>query len=63
MYGLVGTLRAHLFGKTPITDVRVHGNLAYVFTPGRNGRVAIVDVEAGKVLRTLTRATLEILAR
>ena len=63
IYDLDGTLRAHLFGTTPIFGVSVQGRLAYAYLSGSTRRIAVVDTEAGKVLRTVTRPTLELLAR
>ncbi len=62
VYGIDGTLRAHFFGTTPVRDVRVQGGLAYVSLPDRTGHIAVVDPASGRVLRTVNRPTLQVLA-
>jgi hypothetical protein len=62
IYGLDGTLRAHFFGATPVNDVRSQGGLAYVHLPDRTGHIAVIDAASGRVLRTISRPTLQVLA-
>jgi len=61
VYALDGTVRAHLFGTTPITEVQTQGGLAYVTLPDRLGHIAVVDGATGEVLRTVWRSTLRVL--
>jgi hypothetical protein len=62
VYGLDGTLRAHVLGTTPVSDVRAQGGLAYIALPDRSGHIAVLDPAAGRVLRTISRPSLEVLA-
>jgi hypothetical protein len=62
VYGLDGTVRAHFFGTTPVRDVRAQGGVAYVHLPDRTGHIAVIDPAAGRVLRTIRRPTLQVLA-
>jgi hypothetical protein len=62
VYDRDGTLRDRLFGAAPISEVHVQAGLAYVTLPDRNGHVAVVAASTGRVLRTLYRPTLRVLA-
>ena len=63
VYSLDGTPRRHLLGRTPISGVQAQGGLAYVWLPGQDGRVDVVDPASGRVLATATMARTELLAR
>jgi hypothetical protein len=62
VYELDGTLRAHLFGAAPVSEVKAYNGLAYVSLPDRSGHIAVVDPAAGRVLRTISRPSLQVLA-
>ncbi len=62
VYGIDGTPRAHFFGTTPVRDVRAQGGLAYVSLPNRTGHIAVLDPAAARVLRTISRPALQVLA-
>jgi hypothetical protein len=61
IYTLDGTARVHLFGQTPIWDVRVQGGLAYVFPADREGRVFVVDAAAGRILASVKKPDVALL--
>jgi hypothetical protein len=61
VWGVDGTLRAHLFGAMPIYEVQSYGGLAYVTLSDRSGHIAVVDGATGKVLRIVSRPTLRVL--
>jgi hypothetical protein len=61
IYGLDGTPRLHLFGRTPIWDVRARGGLAYAFVADRDGRVLVVDPVAGRTLASVKKPDIALL--
>jgi hypothetical protein len=63
VYSLDGTPRLHLFGRTPVSDVKTQSGLAYVTLPDRSGHIVVLDVDAGRVLATVTKPTLTLFAR
>jgi hypothetical protein len=63
IYGLDGSRRAHLFGRTPINSVEAQGGLAYVRLPDRAGHVVVVDPKSGRILANVTRPSIALLIR
>jgi hypothetical protein len=62
LYGLDGTLRAHFFGSLLVGDVKALNGLAYVSLADRTGHIGVLDLAAARVLRTVSRPTLQVLA-
>lgn len=54
VYGLDGTPRLHLFGRTSV-DAWTQGGLAYVSLHDRDGHMVVVDVDGGRILSSVTR--------
>jgi hypothetical protein len=63
VYGLNGTRRGNLFGRTPISSVEAQGGLAYVWLPDRHGHVVVVGPKSVRVLANVTRPSLVLLVR
>jgi hypothetical protein len=45
-----------------VSDVKAQSGLAYVSLPDRTGHIAVLDPAAARVLRTINRPTLQVLA-
>jgi hypothetical protein len=63
IYGLDGTRRLHLFGHTSVSYVQAEAGLAYVRLPDRDGHVVVVDPAARRILASVTRPRIALLAR
>jgi hypothetical protein len=63
IYGLDGTRRVHLFGRTPIDSVEAQGGFGYVWLPDRAGHVVVIDPKSGRVLANVTRPSIALLIR
>ena len=53
IYDQKGVRRFHLFGARVVSDVQVVGRRAFVWRAGLDGRYSIVDLSAGRQLRTI----------